>query len=411
MRASRCLVVLILGGLLSASAGAAESPPQQQPPADSTAKPKLRVIGVSKAGAQPAATIPLASLGEVLIVSTSSELPAYLDYATAQKKQVTLFLNGNDTGILPQKTDRDGATLRFRLERNASDSQNKRIWSELLRNPFFDEDRNVEASVGLAGGVAEPASGSTFELSIIQVRWYAWLWALVLIAVLIAFGWLAAKKDLLRDGPRPAPYSLGRCQMAWWFLLILIGYVFIWLISGDRDAITESLLVLMGISAGTGLSAVLINSSDGGAALTQAASEQVALQVVQQNVQAQVAAAATAVAAAAAVGRADAVAQKQFIDAQVELAAVDAKLLQARNLLNGIVAVPQSRGVVRDILSDGEGKIGLHRFQIVVWTFVLGIIFVSSVLIELSMPTFSPTLLTLMGISAGTYLGFKFPEK
>ena len=46
-----------------------------------------------------------------------------------------------------------------------------------------------------------------------------------------------------------------------------------------------------------------------------------------------------------------------------------------------------------------------------VWTLVLGIIFIASVYNNLSMPEFSSTLLGLMGISSGTYLGFKVPEK
>jgi hypothetical protein len=45
-----------------------------------------------------------------------------------------------------------------------------------------------------------------------------------------------------------------------------------------------------------------------------------------------------------------------------------------------------------------------------VWTWVLGIIFISSVYHGLQMPQFNPTLLGLMGISSGTYLGFKVPE-
>jgi len=42
---------------------------------------------------------------------------------------------------------------------------------------------------------------------------------------------------------------------------------------------------------------------------------------------------------------------------------------------------------------------------------VLGIMFVSSVYNNLTMPEFSATLLGLMGISSGTYIGFKFPEQ
>jgi hypothetical protein len=69
-----------------------------------------------------------------------------------------------------------------------------------------------------------------------------------------------------------------------------------------------------------------------------------------------------------------------------------------------------TRGFVRDVLSDVDG-ISLHRFQMFVWTLVLGVIFVASVYKTLSMPEFSTTLLGLMGISSGTYLGFKVPEK
>jgi hypothetical protein len=71
---------------------------------------------------------------------------------------------------------------------------------------------------------------------------------------------------------------------------------------------------------------------------------------------------------------------------------------------------PPSRGFWRDILSDPEG-ICFHRFQMFVWTLVLGIMFVSSVYYDLTMPEFNATLLAMQGISAGTYLGFKIPEK
>jgi hypothetical protein len=47
----------------------------------------------------------------------------------------------------------------------------------------------------------------------------------------------------------------------------------------------------------------------------------------------------------------------------------------------------------------------------VVWTVVLTLIFVHEVYATLSMPQFSDTLLTLMGISSGTYVALKIPEK
>jgi hypothetical protein len=73
-------------------------------------------------------------------------------------------------------------------------------------------------------------------------------------------------------------------------------------------------------------------------------------------------------------------------------------------------ATQATRGFLRDIMSDNAGAISLHRFQMFVWTLVLGLIFVVSVYNGLEMPEFSATLLGLMGISSGTYLGFKVPE-
>jgi hypothetical protein len=70
-----------------------------------------------------------------------------------------------------------------------------------------------------------------------------------------------------------------------------------------------------------------------------------------------------------------------------------------------------SRGFWRDLVSDDRGSVALDRFQIVVWTIVLSGIFMSSVIWDLTMPEFNGTLLALMGISSGTYIGFKLPEK
>jgi hypothetical protein len=71
--------------------------------------------------------------------------------------------------------------------------------------------------------------------------------------------------------------------------------------------------------------------------------------------------------------------------------------------------VPQSDGFLVDILTDASGM-SFHRFQMFIWTLVLVVLFAFSVWTRLAMPTFSATLLALMGISAGTYLGFKIPE-
>ncbi len=69
-----------------------------------------------------------------------------------------------------------------------------------------------------------------------------------------------------------------------------------------------------------------------------------------------------------------------------------------------------SAGFFQDVISDDNGHSFLN-FQMLAWTFALGVIFVASVYDNLAMPKFSGSLLALTGISSGSYLGFKFIEQ
>ena len=127
--------------------------------------------------------------------------------------------------------------------------------------------------------------------------------------------------------------------MAWWFFLIIISYVTIWLISGDQDTITPSVLALTGIGATTALGAVAIDAANGPSALSQGASDRLALQASQQNAQQNFAAAQ----AASTVAPGDPVVQKHLADAQAALVVVNAKLLVVNNRINGIAIFPNTR--------------------------------------------------------------------
>lgn len=69
-------------------------------------------------------------------------------------------------------------------------------------------------------------------------------------------------------------------------------------------------------------------------------------------------------------------------------------------------ALPSTGTWWRDILNDGK-DISIHRFQMIAWTIVLGIVFLHGVYSTLAMPDLPAELLGLMGISAGAYLGLK----
>jgi hypothetical protein len=70
---------------------------------------------------------------------------------------------------------------------------------------------------------------------------------------------------------------------------------------------------------------------------------------------------------------------------------------------------PTTGSFLQDLLTNADGY-AFHRLQMFIWTLVLGVIFIVTVATTLSMPDFGNELLALMGISSGTYLGFKFPE-
>jgi len=69
-----------------------------------------------------------------------------------------------------------------------------------------------------------------------------------------------------------------------------------------------------------------------------------------------------------------------------------------------------SQGFFNDLISEG-GDPEIARLQMLVWNFMLGIIFIWQSVFQWTMPTFDPTVMTLLGISSATYVGFKFVPK
>ena len=324
------------------------------------------------------------------------------------------YLNGRAIrGNYPDELHVDRGRLIYHLRITP---ENKDAWIDLLGAP--DSYRKpVTLSVGLENGSAFDSvheRENPLPLTVISPV-YGVVALLLILLTLILLLWLVRKTNIIREpGPPPIsgkrrPYNLGRAQMAFWFFLIYASYTTLWLITGALDTITASLLALMGISAGTALGEALIDNGKDTAKTNQVqelTAQRLAIEQAVTDVQAQVndvnAAGATTVTEQT---NRDMM-TRQLVEGRTRLGQID---LQLRTLAADS-APTVSSGFLRDILSDGSGY-SFHRFQIFAWTIVLGIIFVSSVYNNLTMPEFSPTLLGLMGLSAGTYIGFKFPEQ
>lgn len=318
---------------------------QQEGPA----APALRVTGaVSENPKFPHR----AALGDVVVLEVEG-----LDALLAPGSQVRcndliLFLDGMAIqGSAPESCSPGEGRIRFPLDRT---DQSDHAWRTLLAEPAGFVKR-ISVSFGDSADLAYPTNARGFELEVLP-RTELFVFFLILAAGILVFVRLAWKTSILRDpGPVPAgqkaPFSLSRFQLAFWSLLVISAYVFIWMLTEELDTITGSVLVLLGIGSGTALGAVLIDSGQ-----------------------------------AAPTGSAPPAPER------------------------APSALPRSsQGFLNDLLSDDHG-ISLHRFQLFAWTLILGVIFCASVYDGLQMPQFSTTLLGLMGLSSGTYLGFKVPE-
>jgi hypothetical protein len=324
------------------------------------------------------------------------------------------YINGRAIrGNYPEEIHLERGRVIFHLQITP---ESKDAWIDLLGEPSATK-RPVSLSVGLENGSAfDTVHGkdNMVPLTVISPI-YGLVSLLIIFVTLFLLLWLARKTNIIREpGPPPVsgkrrPYNLGRAQMAFWFFLIYASYVTIWLITNTLDTITPSLLALMGISAGTALGEALIDDGKDTAKSNQIRDLTAEKQAIDQTVtqlQSQVDS-INAIQSPTVTDQAnrDAI-NRQLIEGRTRLGQIEQQLYS----LAADAGPTVSQGFLRDILSDGSGY-SFHRFQIFAWTIVLGIIFVSSVYNSLTMPEFSPTLLGLMGLSAGTYIGFKFPEQ
>ena len=291
--------------------------------------------------------------------------------------------------------------LNFTLQMDTADSEDWKAWAAIVDAFRHSDKGQLTISVGVVDTKEVFESNAVVEILPYPKRWPYLLAGFALL--LAALVWLAATSDLLRytvgqrpSGPHKSPFSLALVQMAFWFYFVLAAYVYICVSTHQVHIPMGSVLGLLGISSTTGLAAVFVDKQKDANSQSQRnalLAEQAAL-----NSRITELLSANAVAGSAA--------ETELAQKKSRLAEVNSAIAQ----LPPASAPAVSKNFLKDVLNDGDG-ISFHRFQIAIWTIVLGIVFVWSVYRNISMPEFDASLLTLMGISSGTYVGFKFPEK
>ncbi len=262
--------------------------------------------------------------------------------AEKQKARILIYLNEIPLKDAVSSRDADGLTFYLPHDGDVIDAWNLFI-SMREKNNFFFKD--VALSVGIEGEGPIPTqviAKKAFTLILVRKNWFVVCIGVILI-ILIMFVALAKQSDMLRDsGLQPLtgrkPYSLSRMQMAIWFIVIISSWLLLYVCLHRFNNLSESTLILLGITAGTSIGCVALDTN-----------------------------------------------KEQTVCAP-------------------------SRGFFTDLVSHNS-TVSLFRFQNLAWTIVLVLVFVRQVVFYLKMPEFDSTLLLLMGISSGTYIGGKVTEK
>lgn len=211
--------------------------------------------------------VPVAELRDEVFVKVNDVGALLLHERCARNgARMVLYLDGRpiDRVVPYPPTNPAEGMLKFVLQRSEDSADSRDVWTHLLGRPTF-APQVVSVSVGLKDEFPI-VSNAQIALRKIPLLWFA-VWVALLVVLLGFFLQLAIKSDVLRDAAAPPatgrkPYSLSRVQAAWWFFLILTSYLFIGLITGDYSTvITGTVLVLLGISAGTVLGSTTIDAA------------------------------------------------------------------------------------------------------------------------------------------------------
>jgi hypothetical protein len=301
--------------------------------------------------------------------------------------------------------------LRFKIVLTEA---NKQQWLELLGgNGLGSEPVGVSiAMVDLFDNKTEimptainPSFAEVPEWQKVNLKastdWLTWLLLDCFFLLFLLFLYYAFVTKVLRDLAPDGLWhlSLGRCQMAFWFFIISGSYIFLWIVTGDYKTLTSQELLLLSISSVTGLGAYLIADKTDSTVARPRGSDILTQEEMDLDTAAELQArAASESQKTAGLTGADALRSQQRV-AEFKRRAAYYKAGWGARLWRSF----------NDLTSEAnDGRPSFHRFQMIGWNLAFGVIFVRAVYYKLAMPEFSNDQLLLMGISNGTYLGFKW---
>lgn len=252
-------------------------------------------------------------------------------------------------GAIPitQRPDPRGTHLRFFLPIGA---ETQTVWAWVARTTQVLDEPTVTVAVSVGyPDCTVPSQGQAQALDatfLILRRNLRNLWLALAIGFAAVLIWLGRRTNLLRDPSANRPFSLSKTQAAWWLYLILTGFALVLMVTGFPPALSNDVLVLLGLSSVTGV-----------------------LGGVMENQQA------------------------------------TARATKGTGLVQEFLGFWKDL-----LLDPSTGSISLGRLQFVAWSVVIGVYFAYRAVTTLSLPDVGNQLLLLQGISAGTYVAVKNGE-
>lgn len=294
----------------------------------------------------------LFQLGETVQIRLSGTCARFLDEELAKRaisEAVQFHLDNvamHDLPVAVLQGNLSGERiLSFHLLRQSEQEKSRLSWDSLLSKQSGSYEMRLPLALSIGQNLPVLVQTPHPFRFFVVTRQAALTTTVVCLAILcLLYALLIWSPSILRESYNGV-YSLGKSQMAFWGLLVILSFLGLWMLTGSMERIPPQVLALLGISGTTGLGSLLMTKSK----------------------------------------------------------------------LNGQtprMSYSNWKKFLRDITDDGTGTgMSLQRLQVVAWTLILGMVFIRTVGKVMSMPEFSDTLLLLMGISNGLYLGFKFPEK
>lgn len=294
------------------------------------------------------------SNGDVL----AFDIPGFDDYIEENKiilSQIVLLIDNIKLSEFPayiENTETDVVRFRF---------LNKRLSFENRKQLYKLPGKSVkEALIGIKIDESHILYfNQSAKLSFNEIKYWG-IFGLILIAAFIGLFFLliykykSVIKDSISGLPRAEDvnpsFSYSKSQFAFWTLIVIVSFIYIWAFTGDTDSLNNTALILLGITSATIVTGNLINKKEESKAVSEAL-------------------------------------QNQLRDYRTS----------------------KNSNFIIDILSDSDG-ISIHRLQAVVFNLVFGIAFLKSVIFDYTMPEFSDMQFVLIGLSSGTYAFLKSTE-